>query len=82
METSLVQSVAILVGTVGALLVVWLMVKRWSARALHSSSGRFRVRVLQRLPLGQRREILVLQVDATVFIVGAFLHSFRTPVAK
>lgn len=76
METSLIQSVAILIGAIGALLIVWLVVKRWSARALQMPRGRVRIRVLQRLPLGQRREIMVFQIDTTIFVVGVTDHQF------
>lgn len=57
-------------------LAAWAFV-RFVAPRLQGSRGKLRMRVIERLPLEQRRSLYLVEVDNTPFLIGAAEGSIR-----
>lgn len=83
MDALLFQTIALLFAIVAVLIAIWYGVTRWIGRVRHSSTHALKISVYQRIPLGTKREIMILEIEGIVFVLGVteqnitVLHRFE-----
>ncbi len=70
------QGMVVLATVVGGLLLLWLGLHRWQMRHNGRMLQRLSIRLLQRIPLGNRREILVVQIEDRLLVLGVTDQQF------
>ncbi|MEY4580733.1 MAG: hypothetical protein RL701_5436 [Pseudomonadota bacterium] len=60
-----------LVSLIGVCALAWVVLGWLSRRGIGAQQTAGRLRLLGRLPLGPRRQVYLVQVDARVFVLGA-----------